>query len=53
MENKRYHRFAYRKNVLVSKGYDKTKSESQIMSERGYYRIYDCGNIRWEFTNFL
>ena len=53
MENKRYHRFAHRKNVLVSKGYDKTKSESQIMSERGYYRIYDCGNIRWEFTNFL
>lgn len=48
-ENKRYHRFAYRKNVLVKQGFDKNKSEREIMFERGYYRIYDCGNIRWEY----
>jgi len=51
LENKRYHRFAYRKNVLVKQGFDKDKTEKQIMFDRGYYRIYDCGHIRWEYNN--
>jgi hypothetical protein len=24
-------------------------TEKEIMFERGIYRIYDCGNIRWEY----
>ena len=51
LENKRYHRFAYRKNVLVKQGFDKDKTEKQIMFNRWYYRIYDCGHIRWEYNN--
>jgi hypothetical protein len=51
LENKRYHRFAYRKNVLVKQGFDKDKTEKQIMFNSGYYRIYDCGHIRWEYNN--
>jgi len=44
----RYHRFNYRKSILVKEGFDKNKTERQIMLDRGIYRIYDCGNIRWE-----
>lgn len=46
----REHRYNYRKDKLVSEGYDKTKTESEIMSERGYLRIYDCGNLKFEYT---
>lgn len=44
----RENRFKYRKDILVSEGYDKNKSESQIMKERGYSRIYDCGCMVFE-----
>ena len=48
---RRFGRFAFRKNVLVSEGYDKKKTEKQIMLERGYSRIYDCGCLKFEWTN--
>lgn len=40
---KRENRFLYRKSVLVNEGFDKSKSERDIMKERGIHRIYDCG----------
>ncbi len=40
---KRKHKFSFRKGVLVKEGYDINKSESEIMLERGIFRIYDCG----------
>jgi len=43
----RYHRFKFRKDVLVKEGFDKNKTEKEIMKERGYNRIYDCGNKKW------
>ena len=46
----RYHRFNFRKDKLVKEGYNKNKTEFQIMEERGYFRIYDCGNIKYELT---
>ena len=46
--NIRENRFKYRKDVLVSEGYDKDKSEHEIMLEREIYRIYDCGNMVFE-----
>jgi len=49
IENKRYHRFSYRKNVLVDQGHDKYKTEKEIMFSRKIYRIYDCGNVLWEW----
>jgi hypothetical protein len=45
----RKHRFNFTKNKLIKEGYEKNKTEKQIMFERGIYRIYDCGNVRWEY----
>jgi hypothetical protein len=46
----RKHRFGYRKSILIKEGFDKNKTEREIMFERKIYRIYDCGNIRWELN---
>lgn len=46
----RHYRFNYRKSKLVKEGYDSNLTESQIMFNRKIYRIYDCGNIRWEYN---
>lgn len=46
----RYHRYTFRKDVLVKKGYDISKTEKQIMSELGYLRIYDVGQLKYELT---
>jgi hypothetical protein len=43
----RQHRFKYRKDVLVKQGFDKNKTEKEIMFERGYFRIWDCGNLKF------
>jgi hypothetical protein len=44
----REHRFNYRKDKLVKMGYDKNKSESLIMNELGYDKIWDTGNLKYE-----
>lgn len=46
----RYHRFNFRKDILVKEGFDVNKTEFQIMSERGYLRIHDCGNMKFLLT---
>lgn len=46
----RFHRFNYRKSILVKQGYDKNKTEKEIMLERKIYRIYDCGNLKFEWN---
>ena len=43
----RYHRYTFRKSELVKKGYDKDKSESEIMNDLKYYRIYDSGQSKY------
>jgi hypothetical protein len=43
----REYRFKYRKDQLIKSGFDKEKSESTIMNERGFARIYDCGSYRF------
>ncbi len=43
----RQHRFNWRKQKLVSMGYDVNKSEREIMLELGFYRIYNAGNKKW------
>jgi len=47
----RHYRFNFRKSKLVKLGFDKNKTEREIMFNRGIYRIYDCGNTRWVFEN--
>ena len=51
VNGKRENRFKYRKDKLVSEGFDKNKSEHEIMIERGIYRIYDCGCKVWQWIN--
>ena len=46
---RRLGRFGFRKNLLVSQGYDPNKTEKQIMSDIGYSRIYDCGSMKFEW----
>ena len=41
-------RFKYRKDQLVKEGYSKEKTESEIMEERGFLKIYDCGSFKFK-----
>lgn len=45
----RKHRFNFRKDVLIKQGFDGSKTEVQIMHDRGLYRIFDSGNIKFEY----
>ena len=45
--DKRLHRYKFRKDQLINEGFDPTKSEQEIMKERGYKRIWDCGYDKW------
>ena len=47
---KRENRFKYRKSELIKQGFDKNKSEHQIMLEQQMYRIYDCGTMVFEMN---
>jgi hypothetical protein len=47
----RKHRFNFNKQKLIKEGYDPNKTEVEIMYERGYYRIFGCGQYRWIFKN--
>jgi hypothetical protein len=44
---KRHHRFNFRKAKLVSEGYDSDKTEWEIMQERNFDRIWDCGTMKF------
>lgn len=46
----RKNRFNYNKSKLIKMGFDKDKTEREIMFENKYYRIYDCGNSKFEFN---
>lgn len=48
----RFHRLHFQKSRLVKMGFDKNLSESQIMSDLPYYKIYDSGHIKW-IKNFM
>lgn len=48
VNNMRRNRFNFRKDLLVKEGFDPNKSEVQIMTDRGYYRIWDSGSSKWE-----
>jgi len=49
IDNIRVHRFNFRKHKLVKQGFDKNKSEHQIMLERKIYRIYGSGMKKYKF----
>jgi len=47
----RLNKFNFRKDKLISEGFDSNKTEHEIMFERGYYRIYDSGSLKYKFIN--
>lgn len=46
----RYDKKLYTKEILISEGYDKDKTEHDIMLGRNIYRIYDCGCIKYTWN---
>jgi len=40
-------RIKYQKHKLCKDGYDSSLTEREIMQQRGYHRIWDCGNSVW------
>lgn len=45
----RYHRYKFNKSNLMKLGFDKNKSESEIMMESGFLKIYDSGQSKWSY----
>ena len=43
----RHHRFTYNKKRLVKEGADESKTGVEIMYDRGYYRIFGCGQDKY------
>jgi hypothetical protein len=41
-------RYQCQKHNLIKLGFDKELSEYDIMQSRGYYRVWDSGNIKYE-----
>ncbi|MFW5847649.1 MAG: hypothetical protein ACOCVF_01855 [bacterium] len=49
-ENIRYHRFNFRKSKLIELGGDPNKSESEILQDLNYLKIYDAGKIKYRLV---
>jgi len=45
----RKNRFNFRKDILVSNGYDINKTEVDIMHEQHHYRIWDIGSLKFTY----
>jgi len=48
-KNMKFHRYNFRKDKLVKQGFDPSKTEDQIMHERGYYKLWGFGNLKWVY----
>ena len=51
IDNNKFHRYNFRKDILIKQGFDSSKTEHQIMLERKIYRIYNSGNYVFIYTN--
>jgi len=49
----RKHRFTFNKQKLIKDGYDPNKTEDVIMYERGYSKLWSCGQVRWEYKKYI
>jgi len=52
VDNIRHHRSNFMKHKLVKEGYDCNKTEDEIMKNRGFRKIWNTGNIKYE-KNYL
>ena len=49
---KRFHRSTFSKGCLKRMGYDiQGRTETEIMSEMPYWRVYDSGTTQWKFIS--
>ena len=48
---KRFHRSTFAKKNIAKTQSDLQKTEHQIMREKNMYRIWDCGQTKWLYTN--
>jgi hypothetical protein len=48
--NYRFHRFNFRKNILIKEGHNPNLTEFEIMQLKGYDKIWDCGNMKFELS---
>ena len=39
-----------KKDKLVKEGFDRNKTEMEIMNERGIHKIYDSGNLKYQYN---
>ena len=46
----RHNRMEFQKHKLIKAGFNPNKTEHEIMLERKIYRIYDCGNLKYQYT---
>ena len=44
----REYQLNFKRNILTKQGFDPLKTKHQIMDERKYLKIYDCGYIKFE-----
>jgi len=52
INDKRKHRFNYRKNMIINES-NKHLTATEIMHNKGYYRCYDSGNFKFLKTKFI
>lgn len=45
----KYHRFNFRKDKLIKLGYDKSLTEFDITDKMGLLRVYNSGNLKFEW----
>lgn len=53
VNGKREHKFLWRRDSIKSKRpdvYDEDSSEREMMEKAGYYRIWDCGKVRYNYV---
>jgi hypothetical protein len=52
IHGKREHRMNFVKSKLIAQGFDPSKTEAEIMNERGFSRIFDCGSFKFKWERF-
>ena len=50
INNKKIQRYMFKKDKLVKEGFDRNKTEMEIMNERGIHKIYDSGNLKYQYN---
>jgi hypothetical protein len=46
----KYNRFNFRKDLLVKQGEDPNLTEYEIMLKNGFYRVWNTGNLKYEWS---